>query len=227
MKNNFARSLVLSAIFAIGWSSASATVITTGGVAGTTTAASPLLTNINATPAATIRFDIGGVNYITNTGQLSVTVTVDATTPIVTTGTAANQAFKDDTVNAAFFGYYLSTGVRTGNQNVALNLHVKVIKGAGETAGRSYYLLGNGTTVPTLQSNLTVAPVAATTFASTTVNAVHCGPSYSANGISAALGCAGGATVANMDVTQFVKIAYTDPAAAAIISQLQFIAVAE
>ena len=227
MKTNYAKSLMLGAIFAVASSSVYATSITTGGIAGTTTAASPLITNLNATPAATIRFDIAGANYITTTGQLSVTVTVDATTPVVTTGTAANQAFKDDSVSAAFFGYYLTTGVRSSNQTTSLALHVKVTKGAGETSGRSYYLLGNGTTVPTTQAGLTAAPATATTFASTTVNAVHCGPSYSANGVSAALGCAGGSTVPNMDVTQFVKIGYTDPAATAIISQLQFTAVAE
>ena len=227
MKTNVIKSLVLGAIVTVATTQAQATAINTGTLANTTTAGTPLLTNINATPAATIRFEVGGANFITTTGQLIVTITVDTATPIVTTGTAANQVFRDDTAAAAFFGYYLTTGVRSTNQSGALTMNVKVSKGAGETSGRSYYLLGNGTTTPVQQSDLTIAPAAATSFATTTVNAVHCGPSYAANGLSATLACGGGTNVANMDVTQFVKVLYADPAAAAIVSQLSFTAVAQ
>lgn len=228
MKKSLTKSLMLGAIFATGLTStAHATAINTGTILNTTTAGSPLTTNINATPAAVIRFEVGGANYITSSGQLSVSITVDTSTPTVTTGTAADQSFKDDTAGAAYFGYYLSTGVRSSNQNSANAMNIKVVRGAGETSTRSYYLLGNGTTTPTQESDLTVAPASATTFATTTVNSVHCGPSYTTNGLTVGLGCAGGSTVANMDVTQFVKVLYSDPAATPVISQLQFTAVSE
>ena len=207
--------------------SAHATRITTGNMSATTTAASPQVTDVNATPAAIIRLDVGGAGYINTTSPLSVSITVDTATPSVTVGTAADQSFRDDAIGAAYFGYFLSTGVRSSNQSAA-NINVKVKKGSGETANRSYYLLGNGTTTPTAQGDLTAAPASVTTFATAAPNGVHCGPSYSANGLSgAAIGCSGGSTVANMDITQFVKVLFSDPTSAAIVSQLEFTAVNE
>jgi len=228
LKNNLTKSLVLGAMVVAGLSSsAHATRITTGNLSATTTAASSLISNINATPASIIRFEIGGANFTTAGGELDVTITVDTSTPTVTAGTAADQSFKDDTDGAAFFGYYLSTGVRSSNQSAA-GMNIKVRAGAGETAGRSLYLLGNGTTTPSAVGDLTDAPGAYTTFAATVPNSVHCGPSWNANGLTgAAIGCSGGSTVADMDLTQFVRVEYDDPTGAAIVSQLEFIAVAE
>lgn len=204
-----------------------ATVVNTGNLAGTTTAGVPLTGNILATPRAMIRLDLGGAKYIGAATPLTITITVDCSTPAVTVGTAANQLFRDDAVSAAFFGYYLTLGVRSAAQTAA-NVNLKVRRGAGETAGRSYYLLGNGTTTPTVQGDLTVAPAAVTTFATAPPNTIRCGPSYVANGISGtAINCAAGATVANMDITQFVKVLYSDPVATARISQLEFTAVNE
>src|SRR5690606_590030 len=100
-----------------------------------TTAANPLITNINATPRASIRFAVGGAKFVENAGELSVTIDVDASTPNVTAGLAADQAFVDDAVEAAYFGYYLTTGVRSANQ-AAANVNVKVAAGT-ETANRS------------------------------------------------------------------------------------------
>ena len=208
-------------------STAYATRITTGNMAATTTAATPMVSNISATPAAIIRLDLGGAGYINVASPLSVSITVDTATPSVTVGTAANQMFRDDAASAAFFGYYLTAGVRSSNQSAA-NINVKIKKGAGETAGRSYYLLGNGTTTPTVVGDLTVAPASVTTFATAAPNGVHCGPSHVANGLSGtAIGCTGGSTVANMDLTQFVRVNYADPTSAAIVSSLEFTAVNE
>ncbi len=204
-----------------------ATVVNTGNFAGTTTAGIPLTGNILATPRAMIRLDLGGAKYSGATSPLTITITVDCSTPAVTVGTAADQAFRDDAVSAAFFGYYLTLGVRSAGQTAA-NVNLKVRRGAGETAGRSYYLLGNGTTTPAVQGDLTVAPAAVTTFATAPRNTIRCGPSYVANGISGtAINCAAGATVTNMDITQFVKVLYSDPIATARISQLEFTAVNE
>ncbi len=219
---------MLGMIAALGLTtSAHATRVTTGNMSATTTAASPQVSEVNATPAAIIRLDLGGAGYINTSSPLSVSITVDTATPSVTVGTAADQAFKDDTIGAAYFGYYLTAGVRSANQSAA-DINVKVKKGAGETANRSYYLLGNGTTTPTVQGDLTIAPASVTTFATAAPNGVHCGPSHVANGLSGVdIGCTGGSTVANMDVTQFVKVLYSDPASAAIVSQLEFTAVNE
>ena len=226
MKN--IKSLMLGAVLVAGLStSAHATRITTGNLAATTTAASPLVSNISATPAAIIRLDVGGASFINTSTPLSVTITVDTSTPSVTVGTAAAQSFRDDAIGAAYFGYYLTVGERSSNQSAA-NINVKVKKGSGGSAGRSYYLLGNGTTTPTVQGDLTAAPASATTFATGAPNGVHCGPSHVANGLSGtAIGCTGGSTVANMDITQFVKVLYSDPTSAAIVSQLEFTAVNE
>ncbi len=225
---NLKKSLMLGTILIAGAATtAHATRITTGNLSATTTAASPQVSNVSATPAAIIRLDLGGANFITAGSDLSVSITVDTSTPSVTVGTAADQSFKDDTVGAAYFGYFLTAGVRSSNQSAA-NINVKVKQGAGETAGRSFYLLGNGTTTPAVQADLTDAPAAVATFATAAPNGVHCGPSHVANGLSGtAIGCSGGSTVANMDITQFVKVLYSDPAAAAIVSQLEFTAVNE
>lgn len=204
-----------------------AATVNTGNYAGTNSSAVPLNANQAATPRSIIRFELGGAKYPTSGGQLTIAITVDSTTPVVTSGTAADQAFRDDTVSAAFFGYYLTTGTRSSGQTAA-NLNVKVRRGAGETSGRSYYLLGNGTTSPTAQSSLTQAPVGYTTFATTTPNTIRCGPSHVANGLSGtAINCSAGTNVTNMDITQFVKVAFSDPPGVAISSRLDFIAVAE
>lgn len=224
---NMNKILLVGAI-SLGFSASSyaAGSMSTGLLQNTTTAGSPLVSDINATPASVIRLDVAGAKFSGSATPISVTITVDTATPVVLTGNAADQLFRDDAIGAAYFGYYLSTGVRSANQpNAALN--VKVKKGSGETANRSYYLLGNGTTTPTVQGDLTAAPASATTFVSPGKNAVHCGPQYSANGIAAGLGCAGGTTSANMDITQFVKVLYTDSTASAVVSELEFTAVNE
>lgn len=227
MKFNLHTSLMLGAIVVLGVTPAHATRITTGNIAGANTNASPQTANVSATPAAVIRLDVGGASYSNTTTPLSVSITVDTSTPTVTVGTAAAQAFRDDAVGAAFFGYYLTVGERSSNQSAA-NVNVKVKAGSGGTANRSYYLLGNGTTTPTVQGDLTAAPASATTFATGAANGVHCGPSHVANGLSGtAIGCTGGSTVANMDLTQFVKVLYSDPTSAAIVSSLEFTAVNE
>lgn len=215
--------LLILGFYGNSWSA----VVNTGNVAGSTTSGVPLFGNVNSTPSSVIRFEVGGAKYTTVSGQLSVTVTVDATTPVVITGTSANQSFRDDTVGAAFFGYYLTTAVRSSNQTPA-NTNIKLRVGTGATANRTYYLLGNGTTTPTQQSNLTAAPALVTTFATAASNTIRCGPSYSANGITGtAMNCAAGSTVANMDITQFVKVLFTDAPGTAIISKLEFTAAAE
>jgi len=202
-------------------------VVNTGNYSGTNSSAVPLTADQFATPRSIIRLDMGGAKYPTSGGQLTIAITVDSTTPVVTSGTAADQLFRDDTVSAAFFGYYLTLGTRSSGQTAA-NLNIKVRRGAGETANRSFYLLGNGTTSPTAQSNLTQAPVSYTTFATTTPNTIQCGPSHVANGLSGtAINCAAGSTVANMDITQFVKILFTDAPSVSRTSQLEFIAVNE
>lgn len=179
--------------------------------------------------AQRIRFNLGGAKFPTVAGDLSVSITVDTLTPTVAVGTAADQSFRDDTVGAAFFGYYLTCGARTQTQAVGTVGNIKVRAGAGETANRSYYLLGNGTSTPTAQSNLTDAPAAYTTFASMPRNTTRCGPNYTANGVSGVNGvnCGPNPTIANMDITQFVKVLFTDLPSTAIVSQLDFAVVNE
>lgn len=206
---------------------AHATRITTGTITGANTNAAPQVAEISATPISSIRLDVGGQRYASTTSPLRVTITVNTSTPAVTAGSAPNQSFRDDAAGAAFFGYYLTTGVRSSNQ-AAASVNVKVKVGAGATANRSFYLLGNGTTTPTVQGALTAAPAVATTFVSIPPNVVRCGPSYAANGLTGtAIGCVGGPTVANMNITQFVKVQFSDPTSAAIVSRLEFTAVNE
>jgi hypothetical protein len=225
MKKNFK---ILAVFLTLIWGNPSdATVINTGNYSGTNTNAIPLDARITATPRAMIRLDVGGAKFTGAASPLTLSITVDCSTPAVTVGTAADQAFRDDAIGAAYFGYYISLGVRSAGQ-AAANVNLKVRRGAGETAGRSYYLLGNGATIPNDQGDLTVAPAAVTTFATSPPNVIRCGPSYAANGISGtAINCAAGSTVANMDITQFAKILYSDPIASARISQLEFTAVNE
>lgn len=179
--------------------------------------------------AQRIRFNVGGAKYINTTSPLSVSITVDTLTPAVVVGTTPNQSFRDDSVGAAFFGYYLTCGLRTQSQANGTVGNIKVRAGASETAGRSYYLIGNGTTTPTLQSQLTDAPAAYTTFASIPRNVTRCGPSYAANGVSGVNGvtCTAGTIVTQMDITQFVKVLFSDPPSAAIVSSLEFVVVNE
>ena len=179
--------------------------------------------------AQRIRFNLGGAKFTGATTPLAVSITVDTLTPTVAIGTAADQSFRDDSVGAAFFGYYLTCGLRTQTQAAGTVGNIKVRAGASETSGRSYYLIGNGTTTPTLQSQLTDAPTAYTTFASIPRNTTRCGPSYAANGVSGVNGvtCTAGTIVNEMDITQFVKVLFTDPPSAAIVSYLDFVVVNE
>ena len=78
---------------------------------------------------AQIAFAIGGASYTNSGVQLNVTITVDAITPTVITGIAANQAFRDDVAGAAFFGYYLTTGVTTLTQVVGTKVNIQIRKG--------------------------------------------------------------------------------------------------
>ena len=176
-----------------------------------------------------IAFAIGGANYTTSAGQLNVTMTVDAITPAVLTGPAANQEFRDDVVGAAFYGYYLSTAVATTGQTSGTKVNVQIRKGVSGTANRSYYLLGNGATTPNDQTDLTIAPAAYTTYVSVAKNTTSCGTNWSANGLptGSPYGCTGATIVANLDITQFVKILFTDPPGTAIISDLEMIAVVQ
>jgi hypothetical protein len=201
--------------------------ITTDDLAGTTTASNPLSTNIRVTPTPSIRFEVGGARFSTVSSQLMVTIGVDTLAPRVTSGTAANQMFRDDTVGAAYFGYYLSTGVKSASQPIS-TIHIKIRRGTAETSDRSYYLLGNGLTTPTSQGNLTPVPAAFTTFAIAGSNASHCGPQYMNNGlIGGSINCATGTTIPNMDLTQFVKVLDSDGSNSTIISQVEFVAVNE
>lgn len=220
--------LVTGLISIFGFTSIShATSITTGDLANTTTVGSPLVSNITVAPTPTIRFEVGGANFATSSSQLSVSISVDALVPVVTAGTAANQMFRDEGVGAAYFGYYLTAGVKSASQPTA-TVNIKIRKGAGETSGRSYYLLGNGVSTPAAQGDLTVAPASFTTFATAASNSSHCGPHFVTNGLTGvAINCSGGSTVANMDVTQFVKVLDSDSTSASITSQIEFIAVNE
>ena len=189
----------------------------------------PILFWSTASHAQRIRFNVGGAKFTGATSPLSVAITVDTLTPTVAVGTAADQSFRDDTVGAAFFGYYLTCGLRTQTQAFGTVGNIKVRADAAETAGRSFYLIGNGTTVPTLQSQLTDAPAAYTTFASIPRNTTRCGPNYAANGVSGVNGvnCGANPTVAQMDVTQFVKVLFTDLPSTPIISRIEFVVVNE
>lgn len=179
--------------------------------------------------AQSIRFNLGGAKFPTVSGDLQVSITVDTLTPTVAIGTAADQSFRDDSVGAAFFGYYMTCGVRTTGQANGTVGNVKIKAGTAETAGRSFYLIGNGTTVPTLQSQLTDAPAAYTTFASIPRNTTRCGNSYAAHGISGVNGvtCSAANRLAALDVTQFVKVLFTDLPATTIVSQIDFAVVEE
>lgn len=189
----------------------------------------PVLLWTTSSHAQRIRFNLGGAKFTSATSPLSVAITVDTLTPTVAVGTAADQSFRDDSVGAAFFGYYLTCGLRTQGQAAGTVGNIKVRADAAETAGRSYYLIGNGTTVPTLQSQLTDAPAAYTTFASIPRNTTRCGPSYTANGVSGVNGvnCTAGTIVTQMDITQFVKVLFTDLPSTPIISRLEFVVVNE
>lgn len=220
--------MMLGVVYSLGTSSvAHATRITTGDLGTSNTAASPMVANIGATPNGSIRFDLGGAAFLTSAGQLTISIGVDAVVPSVTSGTISDQLFRDDIVGAAYFGYYLSTGVKSASQT-SPNMNIKVKRGSAETSGRSFFLIGNGTTSPNSQSDLTIAPAGFTTFATTTSNSAHCGPQYASNGLTGStINCGGGSTVTNMDLTQFVKVLDTDPTTGAVISQLEFIAVSE
>lgn len=173
--------------------------------------------------AQTIRFAVGGAKFPTVSGQLSVSITVDALTPTVAVGTVADQMFRDDTVGASYFGYYLSTSARTTAQPSG-TVHLQIQKWTGETANRSYYLMENGVTVPNDETDLTIAPSSRTTIATFARNAVRCGTNYLANGLDNVNGtnCTPATVQAGMDVTQFVKVLWSDPPSAAIVSKLSF-----
>ena len=180
-------------------------------------------TNLWAPPRITLQ--LGGAKFIKTGNDLSCTITVDATVPAVFTGQVADQMFVDDVAGAAYFGYYLTLGVRTQDQ-VLPNVNIKVSRGLGATLGRSYYLVGNGVTTPSTESNLTAAPLLPTTFATATSETRSCGPNASSNGVNLCNNPSS-ITVPNMDVTQFVKVLYVDNAGTPIFSELDFIAVVE
>lgn len=188
-----------------------------------------LIWNSSVHAAPSIRLNLGGAKFPTVSGDLSVSITVDTITPTVAVGTAADQSFRDDTVGAAFFGYYLSAGVRSQQQANGTSLYLQVYRGAQETAGRTYYLLGNGTSTPTAQSNLTIAPATATTIATTARNSTECGPNYAANGIDLINGvnCTNNNLDPNFDITVFVKVLWSDPPSAAIVSNLTVVEVVQ
>lgn len=175
--------------------------------------------------AQRIRFNLGGAKFASGGGGLSLTITVDATTPTVAVGTASDQQFRDDSVGASFFGYYLTTGLRTQGQAGGTRAYIQIRAGAGATANRTYYLLGNGTTTPTLQSHLTIAPASYTSIVNIPRNQTRCGPSYGANGVSGVNGvnCGSNPTVDDMDITQFIKVLFTDTPSTPITSELQFV----
>lgn len=227
-QRSIAKKFLLGSIVMLSLSSQTyATSITTGELSNTSTAGSPLISNITVAPTPTIRFQIGGLAFATASSQLNVSISVDALIPTVTSGTAADQSFRDETVGAAYFGYYLTAGVKSASQPL-VGINIKIRKGSGETSNRSYYLLGNGVITPSSQGDLIPAPAGYTTFATAGANGSHCGPRYVTNGLTdPAINCAAGSTVANMDVTQFVKVLDSDAASASIISQVEFIAVNE
>jgi hypothetical protein len=199
----------------------------TSTIRGTSTSSSPITTTIHAKTQAAIRFEVAGAKLSTVGNKLSISISVDSSKLGVTSGIQADQIFRDSNIGAVFFGYYFSTGVKSVHQ-ASKNIHVKLRKGNAETPGRTFYLAGNGTTSPHNQADLKIAPSTFTTFATAPSNSVHCGPQYMSNGLSnPKLNCAGGSTISNMDLTQFVKVLYNDPDGSYITSQLEFIATAE
>lgn len=204
--------------------SSQAVTVNTGNYTGTNSSAVPLTANNYATPRSIIRLDLGGAKYPNSGGELTIAITVDTTTPVVTTGTAADQAFRDDSVGAAFFGYYLTLGLRSSAQTTA-SISVSARRGSPSTVGRTFGIIGNGTTIPTAESDLTLVPDAYIDFAFVPSNTISCGPNHVANGLSgAAINCATGTNVPELDVTQFVKVNFTDTPGVPISSKIEFIA---
>jgi len=174
--------------------------------------------------AQRIRFRLGGAKYTGSGTTMSVSITADATTPLVVVGMPPDQMFRDDSVSAAFFGYYLTAGVRTQNQAPGTQAHVQLRRGSGATLNRTYYLIGNGVVSPSLESHLVLAPSSYTTIATAPRNRTRCGPNWSANGVTGGgVNCAANPTVAAMDVTQFVKVQFSDLPSSTIQSRIQFI----
>ena len=206
---------------------ANAGSISSGHLQNSSTSSNPTLTTIQATPQAMIRFELASMKLSNIGNQLLISIVVDSSSSSVISGIDADQTFQDEMVGAAYFGYYLSTGVRSVHQTDN-NVHIKLRKGTNSTQDRTYYLLGNGTVTPTQQSDLDIAPSSFTTFATAPSNSIHCGPNYASNGLSGSqINCSGGSTVAEMDLTQFVKVYYGDPEGSIITSQLEFIAEVE
>lgn len=220
--------LAVIGLMLVAFGTSNATTISTGDLASSNTNSLPLITSVTVAPSPTIRFAVGGANFTTgSSSQLSVSINVDALVPNVVSGNPANQMFRDETVGAAYFGYYLSTGVKSASQPLS-SISIKIRKGSSETSNRSYYILGNGTSTPNTQSDLIPVPTNFTTFATAGANGSHCGIQYVTNGLTGSgVNCAAGSSVANMDVTQFVKVLDSDGVSAQIVSQVEFIAVNE
>ncbi len=204
-----------------------ASVINTGNHAGTNTNSVPLNSKTVATPRSMIRLEVGGAKFSPSAGEISVTITVDTTTPSVTSGPSPDQSFRDDATSASYFGYYLTLGTRSSGQTMA-NIAVSATRGASATLGRTFGVIGNGTTTPTQEGDLLVVPDTPGVFALVQSNAIRCGPSYVTNGLTGtALNCASGSTTAELDATQFVKVEYADPPGVPIRSIIEFIAEAQ
>lgn len=205
----------------------SAVLLSPGVFAGETFINDTKKSTIHATPTAILKFEVASPKFNTNDNQLTVSITVDRLLFSVSSGISADQSFQDKSTGAAYFGYYLSTGVRSVSQSKP-NISIKLRRGSIETAGRTYYHLENESVVPTHEKDLMKAPQNYTTFVKVPSNSVHCGPRYAFNGLSKTnINCNGGTVVTNMDLTQFVKVLYTDPIGSQITSQIEFTAVAE
>ncbi len=178
--------------------------------------------------AASIRFKVGGLKFSGTATVLNATISVDTLTPAVITGPIADQTFRDDFIGAAYFGYYLTAAVKTASQPAGTVGNIKLRVGAGATANRTFYLLGNGTTAPAAQSQLIAAPTTYTTFASIPRNKTRCGPNWSANGVNGGgINCSANPTVPNMDITHFIKVMFTDLPSSTIVSNIEFVVVEE
>ncbi len=182
-----------------------------------------LLTCLDA-HAQKIAMRLGGAKFVPSGGQLAVSITVDTSLPTVISGSQADQTFRDDTVSAAFFGYFITLGVGSSQQSTFNSLKVAVKVGSGETSGRTYALYGHGATNPSSQSDLIRPPNSYAAFLTRNVNNAFCGVNWMTH-IPGSVICEGATLVPTLDLTQFVKVLYSDSTASTFTSQLDFIAV--